>query len=112
MSRLTQFRARGRLAVLATAVALFAAVFVARLVSDDPSNGLAFLYVLPIIMLATEFGVGAAMVGAVSAVGLVMLWSSVAGIGIHHVGFAVRLLVFVLVGALCAQMAERVRRTT
>ena len=42
--------------VLLVAIALFAIVFVLRFIRDEPGDGVTFLYVVPIILLAIEFG--------------------------------------------------------
>ena len=48
--------ARSRRWTIAAAVALFAAIFVLRLLDDAPADGVGFLYVLPIGLVAVELG--------------------------------------------------------
>jgi diguanylate cyclase (GGDEF)-like protein/PAS domain S-box-containing protein len=96
--------------VLLTALALYAVVFAARQISTDPATGISFLYLLPIVLLAIEFGLGATVVGSVLALGLVGAWDAFEGVGLGFLGYAVRALVFVTVGALAAQTAERLHR--
>ncbi len=112
MSRFSLSRGQGRTSILSSAVVLYVVVFACRLASNDPANGLAFLYLLPIVLVAIEFGLAAAAAAVVLAVGLDFVWDGIADAGIDVLGYAVRALVFVTVGALCSQMAERVRRTT
>ncbi len=42
--------------VLLVALALFAIVFVLRFIREEPGDGVTFLYVVPISLLAIEFG--------------------------------------------------------
>ncbi len=102
--------AKARTGVLAGALTLYVAVFAARLVSPDASNGLAFLYMLPVVMLAIEFGLVAGLCAAMASLGLVGVWDALADQDIAFVGYITRGFVFVAVAGLCAQMAERVRR--
>ena len=49
---------------MAVAALLFAATFAARLAIDDPDALLANFYIVPIAVLAIEFGVGAGLAAA------------------------------------------------
>lgn len=110
MGRLLHPTATGRAGVLAGALALYTAVFAVRLMSPDAVNGLAFLYVLPIVMIAIEFGVVASLFAAAGGLGLVGAWDALTSQGIGLLGYATRGLAFFTVASLCAQMAERARR--
>lgn len=112
MARIPMTRVQGRAAFVLSALVLYAVVFVGRFASHDPANGLAFLYLLPIVVIAIEFGLRPAMGAVALAVGLVFLWDGLADADIGVLGFVVRGVVFVSVGALCAQMADRARRIT
>jgi diguanylate cyclase (GGDEF)-like protein/PAS domain S-box-containing protein len=96
--------------VLLTVVALYAAVFGARQLSHDPTAGISFLYLLPIVLVAIEFGLGATVLAVAVALGLVAGWDTVGGIDLRPLGYAVRALVYLTVGALAAQAADRLHR--
>jgi diguanylate cyclase (GGDEF)-like protein/PAS domain S-box-containing protein len=99
-----------RRAVLLTAVGLYALVFVARQSTSDPLAGISFLYLLPVVLVAIEFGLAAAVCAVVVSLALVGVWDVLNGVGVGYLGFAVRALVFLTVGALAAQAAERLHR--
>ena len=63
-------RARGLLAT-----ALFAAVFAVRMLTDAAGTGVGFLYVVPIVILAVEFGRTAGLASGLLAVGLFAIWA-------------------------------------
>jgi len=97
--------------VVLAALLLCAFVFVFRFVSPDPANGITFLYVLPIIILAVEFGRRAGVIAGLASLALFAIWSAVDGAGsdlVHHVARGVT---FVAVGALTGSMADRLRAT-
>ena len=60
--------------VLLVTLGLFGLVFGLRFAADAPRDGLTFLYVVPIILLAVEFGVGAGVAAGVAALGLFAIW--------------------------------------
>jgi diguanylate cyclase (GGDEF)-like protein/PAS domain S-box-containing protein len=96
--------------VLLTAVVLYVVVFAARQLSTDPTTGVSFLYLMPVVLVGIEFGLGATLVATAVALGLIGAWDALDGVGLGLVGYAVRALVFVSVGALAAQTAERLHR--
>jgi thiamine transporter ThiT len=63
-----------RARVLLLAGALFVGVFVLRMVGDAAGTGVGFLYVLPIVMLAVEFGRRAGLTAGVVALALFAVW--------------------------------------
>ncbi|MFT4049522.1 MAG: PAS domain S-box protein [Solirubrobacterales bacterium] len=68
-------RERPAAQVIAVAAALFAIVFAARLLDDDPAIGVHLFYIIPVILLALRFGVRGGLIGAVIALILFAVWS-------------------------------------
>jgi diguanylate cyclase (GGDEF)-like protein/PAS domain S-box-containing protein len=102
-----------RTRTVAIAAFLFAAVFALRMSTDAAGTGVGFLYVVPIVMLAVEFGRHAALAAAGVAMVLFAIWANtVAPETVDAVGYLSRATVFVLVGWVTGLMAERLRRAT
>jgi diguanylate cyclase (GGDEF)-like protein/PAS domain S-box-containing protein len=97
--------------VLLAALALFAIVFALRFVSPDRDNGITFLYVLPIILIAVEFGRSAGVLAGLASLVLFAIWSAVDGAGFGVVAHVARGITFAAVGALTGAMADRLRAT-
>ena len=66
-----------RVTALSAAALLYACTFAARLAINDPDALIANFYVLPVAVLAIEFGPRAGVLGAAFGVGLVFAWSAV-----------------------------------
>ncbi len=99
-----------RFAVWTAAVALFAVVFVIRQLNGTALDGVNFLYLLPICLVAIELGVRPGLAAAAIGIGLVGAWDQLNAEGLTLTAYAVRITVFGGVGLLCAVMAERVRK--
>ena len=97
--------------VLLVALAMFAIVFVLRFVREAPADGVTFLYVVPIILLAIEFGRNAGVLSGLVALVLFAIWSQADGAEVTFVAYLSRAIAYVVVGALTGQMAERLRAT-
>ena len=91
--------ARSRRWMIAAAVGLFAAIFVLRLLDDVPADGVGFLYVLPIALVAVEWGWRWGVAAGVFACLLYLLWAAIAGGELSAVGYATRAFVFIATGA-------------
>jgi signal transduction histidine kinase len=96
--------------VLAGAAVLFAAIFAARLLIDDPPALIANFYVVPVAILAIEFGVRAGVLAAAVAVGLVFAWGAIETVHVGVLGYISRGAVVLLTGVLVGGFSERVRR--
>lgn len=96
-------------AAVAVAVVLFAVVFAARLAVHDPAALLANFYVIPVAVLAIEFGVGGGVVGAFVALGLVFAWSAIDTIHLSALGYVSRFAVALTTGAVVGRFSERLR---
>jgi len=98
-----------RLAVLAAAAALFAVTFAARLAIKDPDALIANFYVVPIALLAIEFGARAGVLAAALALGLVFAWSALQTIHVSALGYAARGAALLVTGAVVGRFSERLR---
>jgi PAS domain S-box-containing protein len=104
----SEARARGR--ALAGIVVLFAAVTVLRFVDDNPDDAVTFLYVLPVALLAAEFGLAGGIAGAVASLALYGIWVMVEDADVTAVQVLVRAVAFTSIGVLGGIAAERLRR--
>jgi diguanylate cyclase (GGDEF)-like protein/PAS domain S-box-containing protein len=96
--------------VLLAGLAGFAIVFGLRFVDPKATDGITFLYVIPIILFALEFGLWAGLVSGLCALVLFAIWASVdADMGV--VAYLTRGTAFLVVGGLTGAMADRLRAT-
>jgi signal transduction histidine kinase len=98
-----------RLVVLAAAAALFALIFAARLAMDDPDALIANFYVVPIALLAIEFGTRAGVLAAATALGLVFVWSALQTVHLGALGYTARGAALLVTGAVVGRFSERLR---
>ncbi len=96
-----------RAALAGVAAALFALTFAARLVVNDPDALLANFYVIPIAVLAIEFGTRAGVLAAVAAVCLVVAWSAIDDVHLTALGYSSRLAALLVTGAVVGRFSER-----
>ena len=93
--------------VLVLVAALFAAITAARFAFDNPTNGVGSFYLVPICVVAAEWGVRAALGAALAATATVFGWTELANVSSSMMGNFSRLLTFavaaVLVGGLVRQ---------
>jgi signal transduction histidine kinase len=99
-----------RVGVLLVALALFAIAFAARLVISDPNALLANFYVVPIALLAIEFGTRSGLLAAAGAFALVPIWSVIEAVHVTPLGYVSRGAVFVVTGAVVGRFSERLRQ--
>ena len=95
--------------VAGVAAVLFAATFAARLLVDDPDALLANFYVIPIAVLAIEFGVRAGLIAAALAFALVPAWSVINDVDVDALGYISRGAAFVVTGFVVGRFSERLR---
>lgn len=98
-----------RLVVLAVAAALFAVTFAARLAIKDPDALIANFYVVPIALLAIEFGTRAGVLAAAAALGLVFAWSVLQAVHLGVLGYTARVAALLVTGAVVGHFADRLR---
>jgi len=98
-----------RALIVAVAVLLFAMAFAARLAIDDPDALLANFYIIPIAVLAIEFGVRAGLIAAAVAFALVPAWSVINDVHVDALGYVARGAAFVVTGVVVGRFSERLR---
>jgi signal transduction histidine kinase len=99
-----------RRAVIAViAVLLYAAAFTARVVISDPDALLANFYIIPVAVLAIEFGTRAGLLAAAVAEALVPAWSVIDSVHVHPLGYIARGAAFVITGVVVGRFSERLR---
>ncbi len=98
-----------QLVVLAAAAVLFAVTFAARLAIKDPDALIANFYVVPIALLAIEFGTRAGVLAAATALGLVFVWSALQAIHVGVLGYTARGAALLVTGTAVGRFSERLR---
>jgi diguanylate cyclase (GGDEF)-like protein/PAS domain S-box-containing protein len=98
-----------RARVLLIAAGLFAAIFAARLLSGEVTNGITFLYVLPVVLVGVELGHRAGAAAGALALALFAVWTLVDDPGLGLVAYLSRAFAFVGVGVVTGQISERMR---
>jgi signal transduction histidine kinase len=101
--------AKKRAVIVAIATLLFAAAFAARLAIDDPDALLANFYIIPIAVLAIEFGTRAGLLAAAVAFALVPAWSVINDVHVDALGYIARGAAFVITGVVVGRFSERLR---
>jgi signal transduction histidine kinase len=96
-------------AIVLIATLLFAAAFAARLAIDDPDALLANFYIIPIALLAIEFGTVAGLIAAGVALALVPAWSVINSVHVHPLGYVARGAAFVITAVVVGRFSERLR---
>jgi diguanylate cyclase (GGDEF)-like protein/PAS domain S-box-containing protein len=96
-----------RRGVLLLVGALFFAVTAARFAFGDPTNGVAGFYLVPICVVAAEWGVRAAVAAAAVSTATVVAWAELASVSSSTMGHVSRLLTFAAVGALVGVLVRQ-----
>ncbi|MGH2918862.1 MAG: PAS domain S-box protein [Solirubrobacteraceae bacterium] len=92
------------------AAQLFAAVFVLRLLDDDPAETVTLLYVLPIALLAVELGAVWGLAAAAFGLGLFGVWDAAWSDGGHSgFNYLTRGATFFVLGGAIGALADRLR---
>ena len=100
---------RPRLA-LAFAAVLFVATFVLRLVAPAAGDGVTFLYVLPVVIVAVAYGARAGLAAGGVAFALATVWVVTEHVPVSALGYVVRASVFGFVGILVGRFATNLRK--
>ena len=95
--------------MLAAAAAGFALVFALREAGGELGDGVTFLYVIPVILIAIEFGRTAGVLAGLVGLALFAIWAATGGTDVPLVAYLTRGVSFVVVGGLTGQMADRLR---
>ena len=106
----TRASPRRRAAIVAVAVVLFAIAFFARLAVNDPDALLANFYIVPIAVLAIEFGTRAGLIAAAFAFALVPAWSVINDVHVDALGYVSRGAAFLVTGLVVGGFSDRLRK--
>jgi signal transduction histidine kinase len=98
-----------RIAIVGITTLLFAVTFAARVVINDPDALLANFYIIPIAVLAIEFGTRAGLLAAAVAEALVPAWSVIDNVHVHPLGYVARGAAFVITAIVVGRFSERSR---
>ena len=100
---------RPRLAV-AIAAPLFATIFVLRLIAPEHGDGVTFLYVLPVVLVAVAYGGRRGLAAAGVAFALSTVWVLIEDAPVSALGYLIRAVVFAFVALLVGRFATQLRR--
>jgi signal transduction histidine kinase len=101
---------RRRALIVALAIALYAVAFSARLAVNDPNALLANFYIVPIAVLAIEFGLRAGLIAAAVAFALVPAWSVIDAVHVDALGYVSRGAAFLVTGVIVGGFSDRLRK--
>lgn len=98
---------RGRTLTLAAAAVLYVAVFVLRELVDAPAEGIGFLYVLPVGLVAVELGWRWGLGAAALAFAMLVAWGLFEDGELSVLGYATRALVLFSLGGVLGWVSQR-----
>lgn len=108
-SSLSPYERRSRIVVLVIAVGLYAGILALRLRSDEPTELISALYVIPIALIGLEFGTVAALGGALLALLGVIVWDIARDPGLGALAYLLHAAAFLAVAAAAGRLAGGVR---
>jgi PAS domain S-box-containing protein len=100
---------RRRQLAVAAATVMFVAFFVARLEIENPNDAIGIFYVIPIALLAVEFGVLGGLISAAVGLGLFLLWVVIEQPDVSAVGYIARIGTYFPVGVIVGSVSNRLR---
>jgi signal transduction histidine kinase len=95
--------------VLPAAALLFAALFTVRLLVNDPDAFIAILYIVPVVLIAAEYGAIAGFLSGVGALGLVFAWTLIEAVHVGVLGYVSREAAVLVAGVVVGRISERLR---
>jgi signal transduction histidine kinase len=101
---------RKRAAIIGLAALLFAVAFASRLAVNDPDALLANFYIVPIAVLAIEFGTRAGLIAAAVAFALVPAWAVINSVHVDALGYVSRGAAFLVTGVVVGGFSDRLRK--
>jgi diguanylate cyclase (GGDEF)-like protein/PAS domain S-box-containing protein len=104
-----RFLAERRWVSVAIAASLFAAIFVARATVGTLGDAISFLYVIPVVLVATSRGTRAGMLAGTVAFLLSSLGTLTMDLPVTPLGYVNRAVVYLFVGALVGRFATTLR---
>jgi diguanylate cyclase (GGDEF)-like protein/PAS domain S-box-containing protein len=104
-------RSDGRRSTLTIAVALglFAVVSALLVIVDDPAEGIGFLYVLPVGLVAVDLGWRWGLGVAMLCIAFYAVWAALGDVELTAVGYATRAFVLISLGGTMGWVAARAR---
>ncbi len=103
---------RRRPIVLLLAAGLFAAVFALRVEVADPQYGIGTLLLVPLVVVAIEYGLVAGLIAGVVTLVLAQAATAISGDPVPLISYPTRAIGYMLVGGLTGWMGDRLRRTS
>jgi len=94
------------------AAVCFVAVVALRIAVQDPSEPVALLFVIPIAVMAVEFGRMGGLVTAGLASLVFVLWAILSSADVSAIGYGTRLLAFLVLGGLVGHLTDQRARAT
>ncbi len=99
-----------RRSVVLGAAALFTAVvFILGQSAHAPDQSFAFLYALPVVLVALDLGLRWGLAAAAAAFGLAIIWGLTRNPGLTVSAFALRGVMLVVIGGVAGRFADRMR---
>ncbi len=95
--------------VLGTAGLLALAIFVLRQATSGAADDLAFVYVVPVALVALELGPGAGVAAAVASLALVAVWMATRDTPVGLAEALAQAIVFLTIGAICGRFSGRMQ---
>ena len=102
-------RPRPRLVIFLASAGFCVLLFAARLVYEVPGGGLGLLYVVPIVLVAQEYGRTCGIVAGSAALPLWIAGGMIVPAELGVAATGIRVVIFLLVGRLTGAMADRLR---
>ena len=93
--------------IVPLSVGLLVVVTLLRLAVSNPIEAVGFLYVIPISLLASEYGWRGGLYGAAAALGLTIVWAIVQHVPLGVIGYCSRAATFASVGILVGVHADQ-----
>jgi diguanylate cyclase len=94
---------------LAIAASLYVAIFVARATVGSLGDAISFLFVVPVVLVATSFGARAGLLAGGVAFVLSSLGTLIEGLPITALGYVNRAVVYLFIGGLTGRFATTLR---
>jgi PAS domain S-box-containing protein len=104
-----EFLTERRRHTVALGTCLFVAVFVARAVFGTLGDAISFLYVIPVVLVATTAGARAGLLAGCVAFALSSIGTLMADLPVTALGYANRAVVYLFVGGLTGRFATTLR---
>ncbi len=95
--------------VLGGAAAFAVVVFILGQVAESPDEGIGFLYALPVMLVALEFGLGWGLAAAGAGFTLIVLWGLSTDQHLTASAFALRAVALLVIGGVAGRFSDRMR---